>query len=67
MFLSNWKTTLSGVVTGAALGYAGYATGNPELILAGVTAAAGGIMAKDAKTARAKAKKKSKAPKSIPE
>ena len=42
LFVRNWKTTLTGIITGGALGYAGYATGNPELILAGATAAAGG-------------------------
>lgn len=67
MLLKNWRTTLSGVVTGAALGYAGYATGNPELIIAGGAAAVNGIMGTDAKSKTAKAKKKPKAPKSIPE
>lgn len=57
LFARNWKTTLTGIITGGALGYAGYATGNPELILAGATAAAGGIMGSDAKP---KAKKKVK-------
>ena len=46
-FLTNWRTTLAGLITGAALGYAGYSTGNPELMLAGATAAAGGIIGKD--------------------
>jgi len=46
-FLTNWRTTLAGLITGAALGYAGYSTGNPELIIAGATAAAGGIIGKD--------------------
>lgn len=36
-FLTNWKTTLAGLITGAALGYAGYTTGNPELMIAGAT------------------------------
>ncbi len=45
----NWKTTLSGVITGAALGYAGYTSGDPELIIAGATAFTGGLLAKDAK------------------
>ena len=35
-------TTLLGLATGAALGYAGYKTGNPELYLAGLTAATQG-------------------------
>lgn len=46
-FLTNWRTTLAGLITGAALGYAGYTTGNPELMIAGATAAAGGILGKD--------------------
>lgn len=66
MFLKNWKTTLSGVITGAALGYAGYTTGNPELIIAGATAAAGGILSKDVKSPKpvksTKSKKKKNAP-----
>ena len=57
LFVRNWKTTLTGIITGGALGYAGYATGNTELILAGATAAAGGIMGSDAKPKK-KAKKK---------
>lgn len=60
MFLKNWKTTLSGVITGAALGYAGYATGNPELIIAGATAATGGLLAKDAKIVQPKKPRKKK-------
>ena len=60
LFVRNWKTTLTGILTGGALGYAGYATGNPELILAGATAAAGGIMGSDAKPAK-KTKTKKKA------
>lgn len=43
----NWKTTLLGILTGAALGYAGYKTGNYELILAGASAAGLGTIAKD--------------------
>lgn len=45
----NWKTTLAGLITGGALGYVGYTTGNPELMIAGATAAAGGILGADAK------------------
>ena len=44
LFVRNWKTTVTGIITGGALGYAGYATGNTELILAGATAAAGGVV-----------------------
>jgi len=44
----NWKTTIAGLLTGAALGYVGYTTGQPELMLAGATAAAGGILGSDA-------------------
>lgn len=43
----NWKTTLFGLLTGAALGYAGYKTGNPELIVAGIGAAGFGTASKD--------------------
>ena len=48
IFKRNWRTTIAGLITGGALGYAGYTTGNPELIIAGATAAAGGILGKDA-------------------
>ena len=44
----NWKTTLAGIITGGALGYVGYTTGKPELILAGASAVAGGLLGKDA-------------------
>jgi len=44
----NWKTTIAGLITGGALGYAGYQTGNYELMIAGATAAAGGILGQDA-------------------
>lgn len=43
----NWKTTLAGLITGGALGYVGYTTGKPELILAGASAIAGGLLGKD--------------------
>jgi len=49
LFVRNWKTTLSGLITGGALGYAGYATGNPELFLAGAAAVTGGVVGRDAK------------------
>lgn len=52
----DWKTTISGLVTGAALGYAGYASGNPELILAGAAAATGGLLSKDSKLKSKKSK-----------
>lgn len=45
--MKNWKTTLFGWLTGAALGYAGYKTGNPELIIAGFGAAGFGMSSKD--------------------
>lgn len=57
LFARNWKTTLTGIITGGALGYAGYSTGNPELIIAGATAAAGGIMGRDATTTKRRPKK----------
>jgi hypothetical protein len=44
----NWKTTIAGLITGGALGYVGYTTGQPELMIAGATAAAGGILGQDA-------------------
>lgn len=47
LFVRNWKTTISGLVTGGAIGYAGYTTGNPELVFAGVTAIIGGVVGKD--------------------
>lgn len=43
----NWKTTVAGILTGAALAYTGYKTGNMELILAGLGAAGFGAAAKD--------------------
>jgi len=49
LLFRNWQTTLTGLITGAALGYVGYSTAQPELILAGVTAAVGGIAGSDAK------------------
>lgn len=45
--MKNWKTTLSGIVTGAAVGYFGYKTGNYELVLAGLGMAGLGSVAKD--------------------
>ena len=47
-FITNWKSTLFGLIGGAAMGYAGYSTGNPELILAGAGVAMQGISSKDA-------------------
>lgn len=44
----NWKTTIAGLITGGMLGYVGYTTGQPEMMIAGATAAAGGIMGSDA-------------------
>lgn len=44
----NWKTTVAGLLTGGMMGYAGYKTGNYELMIAGATAAAGGILGSDA-------------------
>ena len=46
----NWKTTLAGLITGGMMGYVGYTTGQPELLMAGAAAAAGGIMGQDALT-----------------
>lgn len=43
----NWKSTLAGLITGVALGYAGYKSGNYELIIAGLSAAGLGTAAKD--------------------
>ena len=45
--LGSWMTTLMGLITGAALGYVGYSTGNPALIVAGLGAAGFGTAAKD--------------------
>ncbi len=45
--MKNLKTTLAGMVTGAALIYAGIKSGNNELILAGIAAIAQGLAAKD--------------------
>lgn len=45
--MKNPKTTLSGLLMGVALGYLGYRTGNPELIIAGLGAAGFGVAAKD--------------------
>jgi hypothetical protein len=44
----NWKTTISGAITGAALGYVAYSTGNPELFVAAAGAFGTGLMGKDA-------------------
>jgi hypothetical protein len=46
--MKNWKTTLSGLLTGAALAFAGYKTGNNEMIMAGVLAVIQGFVSKDA-------------------
>jgi hypothetical protein len=48
LIFRNWKTTITGLATGAALGYVGYTTAQPELIMAGATAAVGGIVSSDA-------------------
>jgi hypothetical protein len=45
--MKNLKTILAGMVTGAALIYAGIKSGNNELILAGIAAIAQGLAAKD--------------------
>lgn len=44
----NWKTTFAGLITGGALGYVAYTTGNPEMYIAAASAAAGGILGQDA-------------------
>ena len=44
----NWKTTFAGLITGGALGYVAYTTGNPEMYIAAASAAAGGILGSDA-------------------
>jgi hypothetical protein len=44
---TNWKTTLFGLLSGAAVGYAGYTSGNPELMLAGAGMILQGGVAKD--------------------
>lgn len=44
----NWKTTIAGLLTGGMMAYVGYSQGQPELMLAGAGAAAGGILGKDA-------------------
>lgn len=46
----NWKTTLSGAITGAALGFVAYSTGNPELYVAAAGAFTTGLFGKDAQT-----------------
>lgn len=48
-FFGDFRTTLASAITGAALGYAGYVTGNHELIIAGASAFAGGLLSKDIK------------------
>jgi hypothetical protein len=48
-FFGDFRTTLASAITGAALGYAGYVTGNPELFVAGAGAFAGGLLSKDSK------------------
>jgi outer membrane lipoprotein SlyB len=44
----DWKTTISGAITGAALGFVAYKTGNPEMYVAAAGAFATGLMGKDA-------------------
>lgn len=53
LFKRNWKTTIAGLVTGGALGYAGYSTGNYELMVAGFSAFTTGVLAKDAEVKEA--------------
>ena len=45
--LTSWKSTLFGLISGAAVGYAGYASGNPELIVAGAGMVLQGAASKD--------------------
>ena len=44
---TSWKSTLFGLISGAAIGYAGYSTGNPELMLAGAGVILQGAASKD--------------------
>lgn len=43
----NWRTTLSGLISGGAVGFAGYTTGNPELMIAGAGMIVAGFASKD--------------------
>jgi len=58
LIFRNWKTTITGLATGAALGYVGYTTAQPELIMAGATAAVGGIVGSDVKAKKVAKKRK---------
>ncbi len=45
--MKNWRSSLAGLATGAALIYAGIKTGNHELVLAGIAAITQGLVSKD--------------------
>lgn len=44
----DWKTSVTGLVTAGLLGYAGYTTGNPALMLAAAGIMTNGVLSKDA-------------------
>jgi len=45
--VTNWMSTLAGMITGGALAYAGYKSGNMEMMIAGASAATAGLVAQD--------------------